>query len=288
MATDRIAFLASLGYIGRSPAEVCRSLASLGYTGVEWTLHHFDPRIHTPAARQELVRTTHEFGLEISELVVQQDVVCLDPDELRDRVSLTLQCIEAAGEMGVGAINVLTGPAPWDPGAPKVGRDIAEGEAWDMVLSAYEQFVQAAEKHRVALAVEGVFGMLCHDFYTTWRLMETFDSPWLGVNFDPSHDALYGQTDAGWMTREWARKGRLKHVHLKDAAGIPELGKFVFPMLGEGVVDWKGMFQALDDVGYTGFVSVEFESFTYYNSVLKADVEEAARVSIHQAKRLMA
>lgn len=282
---QKLAFLSSLGYRDMSAADVCASLKSIGYDGVEWTLAHFDP--HTMSARElaDVVAVTHEHGLEISEILVQQDLVCLDESVLRDRVDLVLEAIEAAAGAGVATLNLFTGPAPWDDAAPKVGVDIGEGQAWDMILGAFGRFVAAAEKHQVNLAVEGVFGMLCHDYYTTRLLIDRFDSPHLGVNFDPSHDILYGNLDSAWIARQWGDK--IRHVHLKDAAGVPAMGKFLFPLLGEGLVPWKELFAALDDIDYTGFMSVEFESFTYYRAVMESDVQAAARMSMEQLKKLI-
>jgi sugar phosphate isomerase/epimerase len=65
------------------------------------------------------------------------------------------------------------------------------------------------------------------------------------------------------------------------------MGKFLFPMLGEGRVDWRAFFGALDEIGYSGYCSVEFESFDYYRQVLKGSPEEAARVSKLQIDALL-
>ena len=75
-------------------------------------------------------------------------------------------------------------------------------------------------------------------------------------------------------------------MHLKDAVGVPEMGKFLFPFLGEGLVTWQQLFATLDDIGYEGFMSVEFESFAYYRTVMDCNVEEAARISMDQVKKL--
>lgn len=286
--TPKVAFLASLGYANMEPAAVCRSLSGLGYDGVEWTLNHFNPRTKSSRELTDLVRTTKAHDLEISEVVLQQDFVTLDAAAHADRIELTLECITAAADTGITTVNLFTGPACWDTNAPVIGGDISEGAAWDLVLAAFEPLVRAAEKCRVHLAVEGVFRMLCHDYYTTKLLMDAFDSPWLGVNFDPSHDVLHGHFDVAWTVRQWSEQERLKHVHLKDAVGVPELGRFLFPMLGEGRVDWTSFFDALQDVGYTGFCSVEFESFAYHNTVLNGDTEAAARLSREQVRKLSA
>jgi sugar phosphate isomerase/epimerase len=154
-----------------------------------------------------------------------------------------------------------------------------------MVLAAYERIAGALERHRVHGAVEGVWGHLCDDYYSTRLLLDRFASPWLGVNFDPSHDVLKGAFDTGWIVRQWG--DRIRHVHLKDAVGIPEAGRFLFPLLGEGRVDWPGMFGALAAIGYRGWLSVEFESFAFHDRVLKGDTREAARLSIAHARALL-
>ncbi len=274
----KLSFMASLGYAQESPEAVVDSLAEIGYEAIGWTLAHFNPRTHNPKQLQKLVKATQAAGLEIGEIVVQQDYVTLDDTLRQDRIQLSMECIEAAATLGLPTLNFFTGPAPWDPNAPVIGRDISEGDAWDMVFRTYHRLLRAAEKHQIRIAVEGVWGMLCHDYYTTRHLIDHFQSPLLGVNFDPSHDILAGNLDIPWITQQWGPK-RIHHVHLKDAVGKPRMGEFLFPLIGEGLVPWKAFFQALDAIDYQGCCSVEFESFDYHKNVLKGDTAEAARIS---------
>ncbi len=283
----KIAYLASLGFGAMPAAEVVDHLSELGYAGVEWTLAHFNPRVHDAAALRHVVEVTHSANMVPTELVVQQDYVHTDDALREDRVALTLECIEACAEHGITTVNLFTGPAPWDRNAPVVGRDISEGAAWDMVWDAFGRIVPALQQHNVKGAVEGVWGHLCNDYYTTLPLIEGFDTPLLGVNFDPSHDVLKGNWDMDWIVRQWGAD-RIMHIHLKDAVGIPEEGKFLFPFIGEGNVDWKAMFDALRDIGWDGYCSVEFESFTYHNKVLKGDTVEAARRCMQDVCAVMA
>jgi len=282
----KLGFLASLGYAQMSPREVVASLARLGYQAVEWTRSHFDPRSQSIAELNELLAITREAGLEVSELVVQQDLVCLDEVERQDRIALSLEYIRSAGACGVSTLNFFTGPARWNPKAPIVGRDISLGQAWGQVLEAFDRFVPAAERNQVRIAVEGVWGMLCHDLYTTLRLIEHYNSPHLGVNLDPSHDILVGNLDSGWIVRQWGPE-RIHHVHLTDAVHVPRPGEFLFPLLCEGRVPWPAFFQALEEIDYSGYCSVEFESFAYHRRILGGDTEEAARLSMEQVQRLL-
>ncbi|MAF12014.1 hypothetical protein CMK11_16345 [Candidatus Poribacteria bacterium] len=281
----KVAFLAGLDYAQMPADDVIASLKGLGYEGIEWTTSHFDVDLPLSDLR-ELVAKTRDAGMEVSRIMAHEDLVSLDDDARRSRIDRTVRAIHAAGECDVATVGTMTGPAPWDASAPKVGRDISESAAWGQVFEAYDAFGVAAEAAGVVISSEGVFGMVAHDFYTHRYLIGRLDSPVQQVNLDPSHGILYGNYDVAWVAREWGE--RIAHVHLKDAVGDnPEPGKFLFPLLGEGSVDWSAFFGALDELGYAGFCSVEFESFDYYRCVLKSDPEEAARISIRQIEALL-
>jgi sugar phosphate isomerase/epimerase len=269
------------------PAEqVAHHLAELGYQAVSWPLARFDPRTATAQDRQQLVHVTREAGLAVSEWVLQQDYVHPDPGVRRDRLEISVAALRAVAELDMRApVNLFTGPAPWDPAAPRLGKDVREGAAWGMVRQAFDMLVPLAEELGVDLAVEGVFGHVAHDYYTTLELLRHYAAPCLGVNFDPSHGTLYGN-DVVWAARQWG--GRIKHVHLKDAVGRPGMphDTFLFPLLGEGEVPWKELFAGLDEIGYRGYLTVEFESFVYYRRVLKSDPVTAARLSLEHLRQL--
>jgi len=280
----KLSFLAGLDYLRMEPVRVIESLKRLGYEGIEWTTHHFNPDRPISELR-ELVDRTRDAGMEVSRIMAHEDLVSLDDDVRKKRIDKTVKVIEAAGKCGVATVGTMTGPAPWDPSAPRIGKDISESAAWEQVIEAYELFVQAAESEGVVISSEGVFGMVAHDFYTHRFLLEKVPSPFHKVNLDPSHGVLYGNLDVGWVVRQWGDK--IAHIHLKDAVGEPVVGKFVFPLLGEGLVDWRAFFRALEEIGYEGFCSVEFESFSYYRRVLKGDPEAAARISKEQVDALL-
>ena len=279
----KLGFLAGLGYMKMDALDVIESLARLGYEGVEWTTEHFDPDKGLPKLR-ELVAQTREAGLEISRIMAHEDLVSLDDARRRELIARTVRAIEAAGACGVANVGTMTGPAPWDEDAPRIGRDLSEGAAWEQVFEAYEAFTSAARSAGVTLTIEGVFGMVAHDFYSHRFLMDHLDTDVCKVNFDPSHGVLYDNLDVGWIIRQW--NDRIGHVHLKDAVGRPVMGEFLFPLLGEGNVDWQAFFVAFEAIGYEGFMSVEFESFRYYETVLGRDGEAAARISMEQVNRL--
>jgi len=282
----QLGFMASLDFTKWAPEKVVDVLAEAGYAALEWTLAQFNPRTKSAADLKNMVKMVRSHGMEVSEVVVQQDLVTTDSSLRKERAKLIEECILAAARAEVRILNVFSGPATWERGATRIPEDLSEGRAWDLLLSAYEPLVRFAEKYRVQLALEPAFKMLCHDYYSTQELFRQLDSPWLGINLDPSHLTLY-RNDVQWVIRQWAE--RIKHVHLKDVmgrVGIPGQD-FMFPLLGEGLVQWSDFFRALDGIGYKGFLSVEFESFEYYSRVLGNDPVKAARLSMDQLRRLL-
>jgi sugar phosphate isomerase/epimerase len=280
---SRFAFMARLDFAAWPPERVVAALKGLGYGGVSWMRQHFHPRTHALGDLRALLQTTRDAGLAVTELVVQQDLVCLDEAVRRDRIAVVGEYIEAAAAAGRPLLNVFTGPASWDPGAPRIPRDLSEGTAWDMVDDAYRQVTAVAEAHGVTLVVEAVFGQVVRDYFTTRELLRRVPSPALAVNLDPSHYHLYRND----ILPSGSGADRLR-PH-EDAVGVPGLPgqEFLFPLLGEGSIDWTAFLAALDAAGYRGFLTVEFESFAYYRQVLGRDPVAAARLSLEALRRLV-
>ena len=284
----KIGFLASGSYLRKSAAEICDHLKSLGYDAVEWQIGTVDPRKKSESELAGIFRDTKNSGLEVSEVTLQRDLVVCNENERRENINYMIECINALSSFGVKVFNLFTGPIPWIKNPVKVGNDISMGEAWKMVFDAFDAILPIAKKNNAVIALESVWGMIAHDFYTSKFLLDHYKSPALGMNFDPSHDILSGNFDTAWIVRQWGREN-IKHVHLKDAAGIQDdANKFVFPLLGEGKIDWRSFRDAMRDINYSGVMSVEFESFSYLANILDGSMEEAAGISMACIKKLFA
>jgi len=276
--TLKFGFLPREGFEHWKPEDICRQLAEIGYQGVEWSRHHFRPREMSHAELKSLVTVPADFGMRVSEIFVALDYVVRDEVVRRDHIELTRECIAAAAEIGVHVVNVSPGPQRWVPDHVRIPEEMSEGTAWDMVFDAFDQILPVAEANQVYLAVEGVWGMVAHDYYTTLPLFLKYDSEYLAINMDPSHGSLC-RNDVPWVIQQWG--DRIKHAHLKDSVGLPghDGQTFIFPLIGEGQVDWTSFFAAMQGIDYAGFFTVEFESFFYYDRVLKGDMLAAAQIS---------
>jgi len=122
------------------------------------------------------------------------------------------------------------------------------------------------------------FGLEVHpteiafDLYSTETALEAIGNrPEFGFNFDPSH-LLWQFVDPVAFIRRFS--DRIYHVHVKDAAraldgktgilashlnfGDPRRG-WDFRSPGRGQVDFDSIARALNDIGYEGPLSVEWE-----------------------------
>jgi sugar phosphate isomerase/epimerase len=84
------------------------------------------------------------------------------------------------------------------------------------------------------------------------RLLEHVDSPALGMNFDPSH--LFPMGEIPQMVIYEVGE-RVFHTHFSDNDGTSN----AHWRPGKGKIDWKGVLQALQAVGYDYVISIELE-----------------------------
>jgi sugar phosphate isomerase/epimerase len=157
----------------------------------------------------------------------------------------------------------LTGPTTYLPryyevegGGPgkKFHIDIAEGFDWDQIWSGFVETVRGcvsrARAHGVEFSIENHTHTLLPDSGSLLRLWDAIRDPALGFNLD-----------AGWiqLEREYPPvaihklKGHLLNLHLRDIDGLMHS----FPPVGQGVMDFPALVQALKRTGYRGFVSLE-------------------------------
>ena len=197
-----------------------------------------------------------------------------DPEGVRQRAAEEVKnTARAAAKFGVKVVNGFTGSKMWITlaGFPPVPPEMIEAgyqdfaDRWNPILDVFDEV-------GVKFALEVHPSEIAYDFWTTKRALEAVDRRQaFGINFDPSH--LYWQmVDPVVFVYEYA--DRIYHAHVKEsvrnlngrngilashlAFGDHRRGwNFVSP--GRGGVPFERVFRALNDVGYKGPLSVEWE-----------------------------
>lgn len=130
----------------------------------------------------------------------------------------------------------------------------AQNRATDTSKEQIKKLIPLAEKLKVIIALENVWNNLWvrPDLYRNF--VASFNHPYVQAYYDVGNHMKY-LTPA----HEWIRTlgSLIKKVHIKDWAYAPDQrsGKFVHPR--DGNVDWPKVRQALDAVGYNGWITVE-------------------------------
>ncbi len=178
-----------------------------------------------------------------------------------------------AGNLGLDLVNGFTGSSIWHAvyAFPPVSAEFLQA-GFDDFVARWTPILDVFDECGVRFALEVHPTEIAFDLYSAQTAMEAIGGrETFGFNFDPSH--LYWQrVDPVRFLRCFS--DRVYHVHVKDAAltldgetgilcshfdfGHPRRG-WDFRSPGRGEVDFEAMIRALNEIGYQGPLSVEWE-----------------------------
>jgi len=197
-----------------------------------------------------------------------------DPEGINRRaIEEMKQTARAAQRLDVPVVNGFTGSSIWHllysyppipPGVIDEGYKLL-AERWNPILDVFGEC-------GVKFALEVHPTEIAFDLITAERTLEALDNrEEFGFNFDPSH-LLWQGVDPVEFIRRFG--DRIYHCHMKDAIvkldgrtgilsshldfGNPRRG-WDFRSLGRGSVNFEEIIRALNEVGYEGPLSVEWE-----------------------------
>ncbi len=278
--------------------EMCKLASDWGYDGLElacWGDHfEVDRAINEEGyveGRRELLK---KYGLDcwvISNHLVGQ-AVCDnpiderhkgilpsriwgdgDPEGVRQRAAQEMIATGiAARKFGVDIVVGFTGSSIWHTiaGFPPVPASMIDAgyqdfaDRWGPIMDVYAE-------HDVKFALEVHPTEVAFDYWSTVRTLEALDHPNFGINFDPSH-FVWQFLDIPDFIRTF--KDKIFHVDCKDAkkrldgrngvmASHLPFGSMSrgwdFISVGHGDVPWEDMIRMLNEVGYEGPISIEWE-----------------------------
>ena len=165
-----------------------------------------------------------------------------DPDPEVRKASLAglAESIDTAAALGAEVVLVV--PAVVKP-------DVTYEQAWERSVASLKEILPAAAERGVCLAVENVWNKFLLSPVEFAAYVDSFASEHLAAYFDVGNILLYGYPD------HWIRTlgRRIRRVHLKGFD--TEAKRFTY--LREGSVDWPAVVSALEDVGYSGYLTAE-------------------------------
>ena len=242
-----------------------RSAPALGGEGLE----HYDgffPSFDAADVDPALAAMA-ETGQVSSMLCFSPDFTHADAAERRRQVDRQHAAIDLAVRLGTRLCRTLSGQQ-----TPGLSRHDGIARTVEGLLRSLDY----AEKRGVTLCLEN------HYKDGTWRypefaqpedifleILDRVDSPWLGVQYDPSNAVVGGYDPVGFLEKVLPR---LVSMHASDRALAPGAtlddlrasdgktgysDKLRHGEVGKGLIDYDAIFAILARAGYAGWISVE-------------------------------
>ena len=200
-------------------------------------------------------RARQEAGLPISAMVAEYEQPLTDPGRNEGFVAGVRKSIAAARTLGVDKLIVCTGNEL--SGIPRQAQH-------DAVVSGLRAAAPAAEDAGVTLVLEPLNTLVDHKGYYLTTSAEGFemvaqtDSPAVKLLFDLYHQQI---TEGNLIANLTAGISHIGHFHSADVPGRYEFGT--------GEVNYKNVMARIDQLGYAGYIGLEFRPSTSSEEALR-------------------
>lgn len=275
--------------------EMCQTAVDMGYEGLEiatWGQIDVAKAVNDPEYVKGILETIEKHGLSCTALGAHLTGQCVGdlydprldgfvpaelvgkPEEIRKwAIEEMKNTARAAKALGCNVVTGFMGSAVWKYwySFPQTTEEMIV-DAFNEQVELWGPIFDVFDECGVKFALEVHPTEIAFDYYTTKRLLETFKyRETLGLNYDPSHLIWQGLNPTIFL-QDFI--DRVYHVHMKDTsvkldgrAGI--LGSHLtfgdmrrgwnFVSLGHGDVDFDKIIRVLNEAGYDGPLSVEWE-----------------------------
>jgi hexulose-6-phosphate isomerase len=141
----------------------------------------------------------------------------------------------------------------------------AHNRAMDSARESVKKLIPVAEETQVVIALENVWNNFCVRPELMKWLVTSFQSPWVKAYFDIGNHVKYsvvvrdGKPQTVCPPELWIRNyGPLvAKLHMKDYKLAADGKSGSFCPIGQGSVNWPAVRQALEDIGYNGWLTDE-------------------------------
>jgi sugar phosphate isomerase/epimerase len=238
--------------------------ASLGVDGVEMYPGFFES--FEPDYLERLRQQLERFNLAAPMMCASPDFTIPDPEARRAEVEREKQIIEITAKLGGTFCRVLSGQR-----RQEVSR--ADGVRW--TVESITSLLDYAASQNVVLTMENhykdgywLYPEFAQHLDVFLEIIGQIDSPWFGINYDPSNAIVAGEDPLEVLA---AVKQRVVSMHASDrylASGTLEDLKqqdgamgyakgLKHGVIGKGLNDYDAIFSTLKAEAFDGWISIE-------------------------------
>ncbi len=240
---------------------------SIGYDGIEVRVAP-NGQINSETFTDEEARSLYEEakskGMEFSCLTsYYKDFV--NPEERGKVIANLKRVAEIAALLHCPLIRVYGGPEPFTQ------QKIWFCDCWTRSVEGIREVAAHAAALGVRVCIETHVGSLTMSVRDTVRLIEDVNMANVGMLFDYAWVELAGVESGAEAVRLAGR--HIFHVHVKDWTLEERYPiKKTSQLMGKGTVRWVEALNALKEIGYTGYVTDEYEKYWYPEELPEPEV----------------
>jgi sugar phosphate isomerase/epimerase len=207
-----------------------------------------------------------QHNLAMPMLCCSPDFTQPDPALLQKEIDLEKRMIEITAFFGGGFCRVLSGQR-----RPEVSREAGVAQ----VVRVIKGLMPFAEEHGVVLNMENHYKDNYWKYPEFAQKMDVFcdivdqiDSPWFGVNYDPSNTILAGEDPLELLERvkhrvvtmhasdRYLKSGTIEDLR-KEEDSVGYASRLSHGVIGKGMNDYDKIFSTLHEVGFNSWISIE-------------------------------
>jgi hexulose-6-phosphate isomerase len=229
--------------IGKTIMEKFQAAKEAGFDGVE-VMSHLN--------RDEVLKARDATGLIVPSVcgAMHWKYLLSDPDPgIREQGLAALKLsLEDASLYGADTVLLVPG---------RVSDKVSYDDCWNRTVAEIKKAMPVAINLKVKIAIENVWNNFLISPMEAASFIDQFNSPYVGFYFDCGNIMVYGWPE------QWIKilGKRIAKVHIKEFSNkiANSQGKNAgFKVnLQEGDVNWSAVMKALDDIGYSGWTTIE-------------------------------
>ena len=223
--------------------------------------------VKDPANWPKIRKAVEDAGMVIPMMCASPDFTIPDAALRKKEVEHEIQAIEMSAALGAKYCRVLSGQRR---------KDITREEGMGYVVDSINACIPTAKDLGITLIIENHYK---DDFWTEpefAQMMDVFvdlvsriDSPYFGVNFDPSNAIAAGEEPLELLEKvkhkvltmhasdRYLANGTIEDLRKAEGGSAGYVSFFKHGVIGKGLNDYDAIFSTLKNVGFDGWISIE-------------------------------
>lgn len=252
---------------GNLPLEECaHRIAANGYDGIDVI---FAKILDVPESqygdfRERFLGVLEERNLEFGFIGQHSTFVSPRAFDRERGIATFKRAVDIAADLGAKSVCSLLGDGYYDPPLSVL---LSHSEAWKQAVTGVREVAEYAEDRGINVSIELLQGTIVNRIHLLERLFTEVDKANLRATVDTG---TFATTVRPFMpVGEAIRRlgDKIDIVHIKDEIGLPSIVHTNHTWFGGGLVDFAEVHDALEAIGFDGYVSVEWEGWQVGGSI---------------------